>query len=935
MTCVEVDADIEAECVLLKRRLEETKTQLLSLCRELPRTRNEPELERLNQVRRDMVETFYDKLIGLEKKRNDYGETEIEAALINRQYCIDLKTRLQQQIDKEWEEISSMYVSQAPAGGTLESRERVDWLSNVRHRLGVLDNATQKLVFSFKRAAVMVFSGLFRELKSLEDPLTDIHKLEETELHYDLDTYLLRASDDTFGSHRKVWEAALADMEGIIEDGCRFLAAALELWQHDFERVQVMQSLVLRDIDETMRWNDALAQSHEPELNILIDTLREESSREELDGIMERIFAFLRQIEDRYAAQHRAECDVAKKYDALAEVEGNVVRHEIVRFLLVYESYTVRKEDDHDDAVLPNQMLYCKFQVGALKNWQFGLWLAIKKYLETSREEIRSAAAEWVADQTARIDARWELRLEVHRRVPECVEFYVYRERLEELCRHNAKLTAYEKAVQNNVERLKRDRPEYDSICARYSQELRRLEVKTTVNANFAILQTLTAKTLEDVHGGCAEYAKRCDVVLSETNQTSFEFLRAARLFHEGGNFDAREARDLAGRLNALNAYAKKGAESAKNDDQNRAAVARDVVAARTEETFRMIRIIEEERRFDYEAKRIVRRLESDAKRQANELSDRLKRAKKSFDELRQNINDEDFDKVSSTYSTISDDIIHVGERLLKTVPSEGEQWRHLQAIGEKFYAEESRRIYSSVPPTLEDFIEKMREKLANVEKRRETDRVAILREFLKTAAAFHSFFRDYFDSYAGRRSRKFTREFGAEFETILAEIEIEKGEIGRRYRNFIRELMPLHGHPNNAPLLADLKWRMMEMQRQMDEALSNQDRPRERLQRRFERYEGYYREIAARMPEIIENNDRVRRLIAKLRTHSAGQTPAEMVPAPPTADVNLGLPDLRQCFDSYKERLEEDDLDAYHAKLKLEWQDAVERVLDLYKCSK
>lgn len=134
----------------------------------------------------------------------------------------------------------------------------------------------------------------------------------------------------------QAWNNLVDQLATTVDNAYQFLLAAATLCQRHFKRATVLETLMLKDLEVTIQQNNSLANPYEMKLNVLIDTLRQESTKEKLKKVLDDIKKLLLAIEELYKTQHQSEVAVMKKYKSIQELRIDIFLGEMNRFLKIY-----------------------------------------------------------------------------------------------------------------------------------------------------------------------------------------------------------------------------------------------------------------------------------------------------------------------------------------------------------------------------------------------------------------------------------------------------------------------------------------------------------------------------------------------------------------------------------------------------------------------
>lgn len=283
--------------------------------------------------------------------------------------------------------------------------EEVDtWLKSVQLTLASLDENAKNLVNNYKSIIIILFNRFFDELEELKKSILATGIIEKTELEeFQGEIYTPPVEElkikytEELERLQAVWGDAIDAMRNGVEETYNFLRKAASLWDRHFARVRDAQVLVECDVQNTVAKNSHSAQIFEIKVNVLLDKLRQCPEEKKLEKLLQEAKQMLDEVEKNYAAHYASEIQVAVKYHTVIETEIDILMAEIRRYLAIYPrdderdpkkqrkraSQESTKPVDSNEQLIPINLLYCIFQIDAVKNWKFGLWEAINNYLET------------------------------------------------------------------------------------------------------------------------------------------------------------------------------------------------------------------------------------------------------------------------------------------------------------------------------------------------------------------------------------------------------------------------------------------------------------------------------------------------------------------------------------------------------------------------
>ncbi|XP_030748932.1 uncharacterized protein LOC115877010 [Sitophilus oryzae] len=537
-----------------------------------------------------------------------------------------------------------------------------EWLKKLRLNLAVIDQKAQNVITNFKKATIIFFNRFFEELKTVEEALGDIidreeitsiqcevytPSLEEIKEKYEIDIKILQ----------KTWNDLVAEMTKSIDETYKLLLLAATLFSKHFSRLKALQLMIYKDVNNTILSNNTNMQACNAKLNVLIDTLRQESTKEKLNKTFGELNKYLGSIEDLIRAQYQSELTTTKKYKIHLDLALDVLLAEMNRFLVVCppdlekDPKIQRKRAsqtseiaNHDEDLIPNQIWYCKFQVDAVTNWGFGLWETIKNYAPLAKEDLQQGDR-WVNSQIDRLNTRLEIRLNVVKMRFMKSKYYVYDERLDELNLHKFRFEEHRQAIERQIFHLKESNSEYEEQCNEifqtYNQEIQKLESRclkvqssSMINAYFRVLKSKEEECSKDIEETFSKYITACTDFLEKVKASNILFINSMKLFSEDGNYSVQEVKDYIKHLSKLEGQVEKAVTSAEKDTEVQKLKIVDSVKVRHDEVSHTLKIVKEEYIHKEYVEKKIRDLERDVFSKVISCQNDIKVVQTSFKEL-------------------------------------------------------------------------------------------------------------------------------------------------------------------------------------------------------------------------------------------------------------------------------------------------------------
>ncbi|CAG2061484.1 unnamed protein product, partial [Timema podura] len=236
-----------------------------------------------------------------------------------------------------------------------------------------------------------------------------------------------------------------------------------------------------------------------------------------------------------YEKNYSSEMKTANKYLELTEVEREVVISDIQRFLEIFpkgkspEEYYEREEYFMNvPKVIPRQTKMCEYHVCAVKKWKYGLWESLRMYSNNCGLELRKDAEQWINKRMLEVK---------NRLIAQAVERY-----MDELRENTKGLRATLKLRVSQIE---------DYLSETENQV--NSEIKTNkIKENLDQMEKKYQHFGDGLKDILSEFREECSSKISWIRESNFNFMKAIKLFSEGGNYSSNEAEKLAEQLDEL-----------------------------------------------------------------------------------------------------------------------------------------------------------------------------------------------------------------------------------------------------------------------------------------------------------------------------------------------------------------------------------------------
>ncbi|CAH0559059.1 unnamed protein product [Brassicogethes aeneus] len=183
----------------------------------------------------------------------------------------------------------------------------------------------------------------------------------------------------------QLWNKQLKEIQNELDETQIFIKNVKILWDGHYFRIDDLQNLVEMDLQQVITKNGLHCEVYENKFNLIIDKLRQQPSEAKLKKVLDEAFKFLRNVDNMYTSQEKAEIVVVKKYLDNIKMEIGVLRPEIQRFLKTFQidEYFDPKSQrprasktkivvDPSEYLMNPDITLCKYKTYLLKNWMFG-----------------------------------------------------------------------------------------------------------------------------------------------------------------------------------------------------------------------------------------------------------------------------------------------------------------------------------------------------------------------------------------------------------------------------------------------------------------------------------------------------------------------------------------------------------------------------------
>nr|CAD7398381.1 unnamed protein product [Timema cristinae] len=367
-----------------------------------------------------------------------------------------------------------------------------------------------------------------------------------------------------------VWRDVIIMLTQNLQETFKFLRESSALRGRHKARVRAIHEVVLAALEHRFIENDFGRRELEVRLNLALDQLRQESVEDKLDKELREVWGILDTIKGTYEKNYSSEMKTVNKYLELTEVEADIVISDIQRFLESFPKGKIPQEYDEREEylmnvpkVIPRQMKTCEYHVRTVKKWKYGLWESLSMYSNKCGPELRKDAEQWLDKRMLEVKNRLKLQLSLHAPRYERVRREIRDVRHAELKLHRDRMEGHKLAVERYIDELRENtRGLHVTLKLRVSQiedDLSETEnqVDSEIKTN-KIKENLNQMEKKYQHFGdglkdiLSEFREECSNKISWIRESNLNFMKAIKLFSEGGNYSSNEAEKLTEQLDEL-----------------------------------------------------------------------------------------------------------------------------------------------------------------------------------------------------------------------------------------------------------------------------------------------------------------------------------------------------------------------------------------------
>ncbi|KAF2889856.1 hypothetical protein ILUMI_16317 [Ignelater luminosus] len=612
--------------------------------------------------------------------------------------------------------------------------EDVDtWSRNMQETVTGLDNCARKLINVYKIAIVQVFNGYFEELQQLTENMLEMGLVDTAEISVlSLDVckptiqYATRQYSSDLDSLETLWESIITNLQQKLQTTYIFLHNAAHLWDLHFERLREAKRIVLKDLQNVIQKNNKATQDQEINLNITLDILRQAPDEDKLEQALDEVNNILDTLKKAYNSHYEVEVKVVEKYGSLVDNETEVLLLELYLFLhahpkdLEMDPTQQRKRESQQSEptesqtwILPQQMKQCEYQVDAVRNWMFGLWEAIEKYVATCKEETTQQANSWTAEHIKKLAKRLEVKLAFHTSRYSRIKIDVYDIRLAELRYHLDRLQRHKEGAEKELEYIRNSslalETEYMQLTEDYEKKISSINSKLKKSINLPTLKayisniTNNAEICNKKLESFSEQQQRlCDIKLYKIQEATIKFSKEIRLFAEGGSFHPDEAKDLAKNLKSLEKTIKKKLNVIRKEIETQRKKTSQHVASIESKSLEPLTWSLEEFEFIEMINNEIRRLQADLRNEAYNIKLLQKKIEVTFKQMNfeKLINlgeSENLDRFQNHFDGIVLMMLQVSDYLYQSFPVINANKKDLRKLTSETYGEENSFVNYAV----------------------------------------------------------------------------------------------------------------------------------------------------------------------------------------------------------------------------------------------
>nr|CAD7571159.1 unnamed protein product [Timema californicum] len=449
----------------------------------------QPNIFKLVQtLKEDTYETAF------KKKKSTSKLEDAEATSLKTEAGQDITWRFTME-EKQVEDL----ISQWPGQMIFSLDEAEDWTERVRHTIHKIDACATELMKPYKESVNKIVVGLYARLEDLDSDnifqnnlfsKIKIKEVGDMILSGDILQGMHKELTDQITQDEDVWRDVINMLTQNLQETFKFLRESGALWGRHKARVRAIHEVVLAALEHRFIESDFGRQKLEARLNLALDQLRQESVEDKLDKELREVWGIL---------------------DTIKSI----------------------------------------------------LWESLRTYSNKCGPELRKDAEQWINKRTLEVKNRLTLKLSLHAPRYERVRREIRDVRHAELKLHRDRMEGHKLAVEMYLDEL---RDNTRGLRATLKLRVSQIEDVLSETENQLDSEIKTNKIKENLnqmeekyqHFGDGlkdilfEFREECCNKISWIRESNLNFMKAIKLFSEGGNYSSDEAEMFSEQLDEL-----------------------------------------------------------------------------------------------------------------------------------------------------------------------------------------------------------------------------------------------------------------------------------------------------------------------------------------------------------------------------------------------
>ncbi|XP_044761718.1 uncharacterized protein LOC123318991 isoform X2 [Coccinella septempunctata] len=364
-----------------------------------------------------------------------------------------------------------------------------------------LKRVAKKLKYLESNPTLEVFENYFEEIRNAATALLNAGLIGLEGLKLDQ-----RAIQDLSTMHcideeelQKMWSAAIQGFLDTLESNLKSFSYSTGIFDSYFDRLEELRALYGQQLFLLVTKNDKQTVQMNNVMNLLIDTLRQDISEDNLNKTMQQIQSTLSSIDALIQSHLKDETALVDKFVQLSLSNVDILIDELDRFITQFvpppdsdprkmkkrASWMDVAELQTNDHLFSREFLNCRFLMQGIDNWQFGVWHALIITRDTSKQIIAVILDNWANAEKQKLKKRSELKVTINNVRIHNIREDFFKVRLVELKMHEERFQQHELAV---LEKL-----DYSSLLKHGMKEIFDNFLQTQYNA--AIDEIMTEYT--------------------------------------------------------------------------------------------------------------------------------------------------------------------------------------------------------------------------------------------------------------------------------------------------------------------------------------------------------------------------------------------------------------------------------------------------------